>query len=288
MCKYVKLSKSLMPQFKELNAARKSFNSLNEDFFQYYSTTTLPQKLFLRRNISILQDNKSLCGYIWTSIDNKNFYNIRALSVDLSSKSADYLRLLLKTLKPGFTADFLCETNEFNIQLLKEAGFSKKVGTIEMGLDLKKEIKSVSVETISFEVFRKGLDEKIRCDIQNEVFKDKNRVPISTKDIYFDENQYYYFSPGAIFIKENNKYIGYGQVIIEGDIPIIVNVGILPDYRGKGYGKLLINYLLKIIDNYSYNTAIINVDTNNTVAFNLYKDCGFNVLKEYVKLEIKT
>lgn len=288
MCKYVKLSKSLMPQFKELNAARKSFNSLNEDFFQYYNTTTLPQKLFLRRNISVLEDNKNLCGYIWTSIDDKNFYNIRALSVNLSSKSADYISLLLKTLKSGFTASFLCENNGINMGLLSEAGFCKKVGTIEMSLNLKKEIKLVEVDNISFEVFRKGFDEKIRCYIQNEVFKDKNRVPISTKDIYFDENQYYYFSPGAIFIKKDNKYVGYGQVIIEGDIPIIVNVGILPDYRGKGYGKLLINYLLKIIDSYNYNIATLNVDINNTVAFNLYKDCGFNVLKEYVKLEIKT
>lgn len=288
MCKYIKLSKSLMPQFKELNADRKSFNSLNEDFFQYYNTTTLPQRLFLRRNINILENNKNLCGYIWTSIDDKNSYNIRALSVNLSSKSADYIRLLLKTLKPGFTANFLCENNGINMELLKEAGFSKKVGTIEMSLDLKREISSVAVANISFEVFRKGLDEKIRCDIQNEVFKNKNRVPISTKDIYFDENQYYYFNPGAIFIKKDNKYIGYGQVIIEGDIPIIVNVGILPDYRGNGYGKLLINYLLKIIYSYKYNIATINVDTNNTVAFNLYKDCGFNVLKEYAKLEVKT
>lgn len=288
MCKYVKLSKSLMQQFKELNAGRKLFNSLNEDFFQYYNTTTLPQKLFLRRNVNILDNNKNLCGYIWTSIDDKNFYNIRALSVNLSSKSADYIKLLLKTLRPGFTASFLCENNGINVEVLKEVGFIKKVGTIEMSLDLKKEIKLLEVDNISFEVFKKGFDEKIRCDIQNEVFKDKNRVPISTKDIYFDENQYYYFSPGAIFIKKGNKYIGYGQIIIEGDIPVIVNVGILPDYRGNGYGKLLINYLLKIIDSYSYNIATINVDINNTVAFNLYKDCGFNVLKEYVKLEIKT
>lgn len=288
MYKYVKFSKILIPQFKELNDARRSFNPLNEDFFQYYNTTTLPQKLFLRKNITILEYNKNLCGYIWTSIDSKNLYNIRALSVNLPNKSVDYIRLLLKTLKPGFTANFLCENNGINMELLKEVGFNKKVGTIEMSVDLKKEIKSTTMENIKFEMFKKGFDEKIRCDIQNEVFKDKNRIPISTRDIYFDEKQNYYFSPGAIFIKKDNNYIGYGQVIIEGNTPIIVNVGILPDYRGKGYGKLLINYLLKIINDYNYNTATINVDSNNVNAFNLYKNCGFNILKEYVNLEIKT
>ncbi|WP_406541200.1 hypothetical protein [Clostridium ljungdahlii] len=56
---------------------------------------------------------------------------------------------------------------------------------------------------------------------------------MTLEDIYFDEAQDYYFEKGAIFLKQNDEYIGYGQIVMENDIPVIVNFGILKEFRGK-------------------------------------------------------
>lgn len=94
--------------------------------------------------------------------------------------------------------------------------------------------------------------------------------------------QKYYIKDAAVFIKLNDKFIGYGQVIIEKGMPLIVNVGILQAYRGNGYGKMLLLHLLHIAECMSYKKVKIKVDYNNIIAMNLYKNLGFNIVNEKI------
>ena len=85
---------------------------------------------------------------------------------------------------------------------------------------------------------------------------------------------------GSIFIKYNNVVIGYGQIIKEGSIPIIVNFGILKDYRSRGYGKLLLSYLVNILYDKGYGEVRIKVNPDNHIAFRLYSSFGFKKVSE--------
>ena len=197
-------------------------------------------------------------------------------------------KFLLDTLKKNCSVTYLCESNNYNYEILKNLGFIKKDGMLILYLNMTENIPLVLHENLQFEVLKKGRDEHIRCEIQNNIFKEDTRVPLAVEDIYFDEVQSYYFDKGSVFLKKDGRHIGYGQVIIEHNIPVIVNFGILKEYRGKGYSKSLLTYLLKIIQYNGFNNVKIKVKSTNKVALNLYKGIGFKITGETYNWELKT
>ena len=67
---------------------------------------------------------------------------------------------------------------------------------------------------------------------------------------------------------------------MENDIPVIVNFGILKEFRGKKYGKALLIYLLKLIYSSGFNKIIIKVKSSNYIALHLYTSMGFHIESE--------
>ena len=82
-----------------------------------------------------------------------------------------------------------------------------------------------------------------------------------------------------IFIFEmNDNIIGTGSLILESKISHdFKNVAHLEDivvdknFRGKGYGKYIINYLINYAKNNNCYKVILNTDENN---LKFYKKCG--------------
>lgn len=280
------LTKNSLNSIKELNTNRYEFNIHNEDFFQVYYTKGLLGKMLLRKNVYILKKNNKCIGYLWRSEDGGNHYHIHSLNIVKSECNEENLLKLISVFKYKNKACFMCKNNGYNIKLLESIGFKKKLGTFQMECALSNEEVFVTPRHIEFKTFQRGKDEEIRCFIQNEVFKNETRKPLTVKDIIFDQCQDYYFPKGTVFIKIQDKYIGYGQIIIDNSIPLIVNVGILKKYRNNGYGEVLIKYLLNIGREFNFNKVRIKVDWNNDSALNLYKKCGFKVLEEDYKMEI--
>jgi GNAT superfamily N-acetyltransferase len=196
-------------------------------------------------------------------------------------------RYLINTIKENCTVKYLCENNNYNFNLLESMGFEKKEGTLILYKELSENIHFILNKEFEFEILQKGRDEEKRCEVQNKIFEEDHRIPLTLEDIFFDEVQDYYFEKGAVFLKKDNKYIGYGQFILENNIPVIVNFGIIKEYRGKGYSKYLLIYLLKIIYCNGFNKIIIKVKDSNYRALNLYKSVGFQVKKEQYYLELK-
>jgi GNAT superfamily N-acetyltransferase len=165
-------------------------------------------------------------------------------------------------------------------------GFEKKDGTLILYRDLPESIDFTLNEELEFELMQKGRDEKKRCEIQNKIFQDNNRIPLTLEDIFFDEIQDYYFEKGAVFLKKNDRYIGYGQFIIEKGMPVIVNFGIIKEFRGRGYSRYFLIYILNLIHFNGFNKIIIKVKNSNYIALNLYKSVGFKVKREQCLLEL--
>ncbi len=79
----------------------------------------------------------------------------------------------------------------------------------------------------------------------------------------------------------DNRLIGMGAVSIENNEASIFGLGISPQYRGKGFGKELLDFILKELKNKGIQDVSIEVDSSNKNAFNLYVKCGFVVETSY-------
>jgi ribosomal protein S18 acetylase RimI-like enzyme len=282
----VSLNKKNFEIFKKLNRSNNSFNNLNKDFFETYNKCNFAAQMILKRKVKLLKRDFDYIGYVWFDMKDKNNCSINSLNVPRYSSYLPY-KILIDTLRYNCNISYLCENNQYNFEILKNIGFRRKDGTLMLSYDIKNHMPLIQQEGLEFEIFKIGIDEKRRCDIQNEVFNDNVRSPLTLEDIYFDEIQNYYVHKGSVFLKRYGEYIGYGQIIIEDNTPLIVNFGILKEYRGNGYSKSLISYLLNIVKYNNFNEVKIKVKASNTIALNLYKNLGFKTISQRYKWELR-
>ena len=76
-----------------------------------------------------------------------------------------------------------------------------------------------------------------------------------------------------IQLKEN--IIGKIKVHYEDNYAFIFGFGILPDFRGRGYGKAALREALQLINDKAIYDIELDVECKNDTALNLYKFCGF-------------
>ena len=138
---------------------------------------------------------------------------------------------------------------------------------------------------VNFRIFRDGIDEKQRCNIQNEVFNSVNRQSIDEEDIHYEKSQSHYIPTGCVFINNGIEDIGYGQLIKKDNKIYIANFGILKNYRNNGYGYLLLKYLLEIGKNLSVKDIYLRCDKSNIEALNLYLSNDFKIIDTYYEYE---
>lgn len=84
-----------------------------------------------------------------------------------------------------------------------------------------------------------------------------------------------------------NEIIGKTRLEINDHVGGIYGLEILPDYRGKGYGReLLIHSIIKLKER-NVDVITLQVETNNKNALYLYKSCGFkeNYIMDYYSLK---
>ena len=159
--------------------------------------------------------------------------------------------------------------------------FTKSETTMLLKYDLNIKIKIKHDENISFRQFRIDKDEKLRCEIQNDIFNYNGREPINIRDIMYEEKQDYYISDRCVFILLDNKEIGYAQIIYNKGMYMLVNFGILEEYRGLGYGEILLEYMINLAYDIKLSQLYIRVNDSNYKALNLYKKIGFKFLGYY-------
>ncbi|MTK11833.1 MAG: GNAT family N-acetyltransferase [Clostridiaceae bacterium] len=88
-------------------------------------------------------------------------------------------------------------------------------------------------------------------------------------------------------VELNERVIGKIGVSYSDDSAFISGFGILPDFRGKGYGKASLKEALRLINEKSIYEIELDVECKNNNALNLYKACGFEELSvmSYYKLQ---
>ncbi len=61
----------------------------------------------------------------------------------------------------------------------------------------------------------------------------------------------------------------------------IYGFGVVPAYRGRGYGRQMLEETIRIIRKTTQQPIMLDVETDNTPAIGLYKSCGFQIKTTY-------
>jgi ribosomal protein S18 acetylase RimI-like enzyme len=61
----------------------------------------------------------------------------------------------------------------------------------------------------------------------------------------------------------------------------IYSFGIIPDYQGRGYGRQMLEEVIRSIRAYSQKAIMLDVDVTNERALHLYRSCGFDIKTTY-------
>ena len=61
----------------------------------------------------------------------------------------------------------------------------------------------------------------------------------------------------------------------------VTALGVVPDWRGKGYGKSLLLWAVDRLERAGHSRIALEVETDNANALGLYQSCGFVVTNEY-------
>lgn len=239
------------------------------------SNTSFLKRFLLWKNIKFLKINNDYVGFIWFNKIEKNKYRINSMRLVSKYDSISNYEILLSIIKMDSSITCFCKDSDFEYNILQELGFKKKDTIMEMKKSLDNHPPLQSIQDVSFYRFTRNKDEKLRCNIQNLVFGDLCRPPISEEDILYEQRQSYYIEEGCIFIKFRNKTVGYGQIILDKNKIYIVNFGILKDFRRQGLGESLLGYLLDIAKTLYYNEVYLKCNLDNNKALNLYLSNGF-------------
>ncbi|MEF9933852.1 MAG: ribosomal protein S18-alanine N-acetyltransferase [Clostridium sp.] len=76
-------------------------------------------------------------------------------------------------------------------------------------------------------------------------------------------------------IRCDNRVIAYGGMWLLFDEVHITNIAVHPDYRGRGYGNIIVEDMMKIAKESNMSAMTLEVRVSNTPAVNLYKKYGF-------------
>ena len=277
-----RLSIKYLNRLISLNNKRREFNNLNEDFVKYYTISSFIGKFILRKQVYLIKSKENIVGYIWFTRINSDK---KVLLINSLYLEKDYLlteSLDLSTILRSGTVVYYdgCLDSDCS-KFMENTGFLIKQGTYVLKLKLISRLAEKCNNKASFIRFKRGKHEKLRCELQNSIFSSVERSPLTIQDILVDELQDYYVNDWCIFIKHDNIYAGYGQIILQNNVPLIVNFGIMEEHRNKGLGDLLLTHLLNLLYDSGYNEVKIKVNDDNIPAYELYKKKGFQLFEEY-------
>lgn len=255
-------------------------NEYKEELIDICTNKNIFKKFLLGKNIKYIKSQQKYIGFLWYSKLQSQVYKIHCIKFIPEYSTFEYYKEVFKFFN-SCNSIIISENNNLNTNLLIELGFSVERAIIEMVRYISSYEEQNNYENISFATFKEGKDEEYRCLIQNKVFDSVNRQSINKEDIIYEKYQNYYIPEGCIFIKDKGVHIGYGQLIKKDSKIYIANFGILPEYRGKGYGKKLLRYIVNIAYELGNSKIYLKCDKKNIEAVNLYIGEGFKTIDTY-------
>lgn len=272
-------AKDLQYYKKELLKYRE-FNELNENLYDRYMKSSLFNKIQYRSGTRIICCHDDPVMILWSETRN---YNVKMRSIVPLKSFAELKTEPLAQAMDAFLEslpihldihqfEYTTIDNEENHILLTQMGFTYRKGLLRMKrkLDPPPQI-SREVEIKRFQIE----DVKARVELQNQIFDNKYRVPLSVTDVLLEISKRTYIPELSFFLVEEDQYVGYGQINRQEDCYFLVNFGIAPDYRGKGRSRDFLNAILSRAKDLDIQEIYLDVNEDNFRAKELYLSSGF-------------
>jgi ribosomal protein S18 acetylase RimI-like enzyme len=103
-----------------------------------------------------------------------------------------------------------------------------------------------------------------------------------------EELSSYRLPDGEFYVVKNKGiFIGMGAFRrLKGDTGEIKRMFIKPEFRGKGFGKILLNYLINMAKKSKYSEVLIDTGKFMISAQHLYRSAGFQETQLYPETEV--
>jgi GNAT superfamily N-acetyltransferase len=166
----------------------------------------------------------------------------------------------------------LCDSKSIAGQrFIKSIGAKYKLSEYEMYLQRNDDF-DLSKNKLKNLIFRKATnDDAKQIAYQNSIYFG---VGIDEVELVMPETEE---KKGIItyLAEKDGKIIGKTNVQLINEIGGIYGVGVLPEYRSKGYGREILLKSIELLEDMNANQIMLQVEAENSNALNLYKSCGF-------------
>ncbi|MFZ5351603.1 MAG: GNAT family N-acetyltransferase [Bacillota bacterium] len=129
-------------------------------------------------------------------------------------------------------------------------------------------------------------DVELYVDIMTNAFKGEGEQPFKN-DIH--ERLFLQPNTHAFFLEKGDAVMATAAVNLEVEINrgYIYNVGVYNNYRGMGYGKLILTHCANYIKENRFSKASLIVKSENHNALKLYKSIGFKEIETFVGYKLR-
>lgn len=264
------ISEEVIAEIRAVEKKCKEYDQLNGDLFLDTSLNFYPEM----KSLFLCYDNNALVSVLFIFMPTKDEVEISAYTLPEYRRRGYFKELLhdaIEELRSYAPLDLLyvCESqSKVGKKVLKKLAVQKdcteytltyKGSMLPMTPQIKLELASMSdVDTVAH--------------LSEQIFHDNYH---NAKSIVFktmeaaNRTQY--------IVKLEELAIGMCAVSFEEEEATIFGLGILPTYQGKGFGKQLVYLIVSELQRMDLKKISLEVDSDNQVAFQLYKQCGFEM-----------
>lgn len=272
-------AKDLQYYKKELLKYRE-FNELNENLYDKYMKSSLFNKIQYRSGTRIICYKENPVLILWSEARNYNvkmrsIIPLKPFSEIRTEPLIEVMDAFIETLPIHLDIhqfEYTTIDKEENRSLLTDMGFTYRKGLLRM----RRKLDSIPKISQNVEIKRFQIEDiKARVELQNQIFDNKYRVPLSVTDVLLEISKRTYIPELSFFLMEEDQYVGYGQINRQEDCYFLVNFGIAPEYRGKGKSRDFLYAILSKAKSLDIQEVYLDVNVDNFRAKSLYLSSGF-------------
>ena len=169
-------------------------------------------------------------------------------------------------------------------KVLEQAGFTKVRTYLDMLWNMDELAELELPEGYSVLSFQTG-DTPLLTQVQNDAFTGSwGFCPNTEEQIEYRTQMPNTSKDGILFLMEGNSPAGYCWTVMvpaeNGVRGVIGMIGVVPDYRGKGVSRHILQAGMKHLRSIGLDEIGLEVDGNNAPAVGLYKSAGFKTVGE--------
>ena len=169
-------------------------------------------------------------------------------------------------------------------KVLEQAGFTKVRTYLDMLWNMDELAELELPEGYSVLSFQTG-DTPLLTQVQNDAFTGSwGFCPNTEEQIEYRTQMPNTSKDGILFLMEGNSPAGYCWTVMvpaeNGVRGVISMIGVVPDYRGKGVSRHILQAGMKHLRSIGLAEIGLEVDGNNAPAVGLYESAGFKTMGE--------